>query len=180
VNTCGLDQCAEECPRLGCYIGRRWAPGFGAEDMPAKFALTMPEPLERDIHEAVASVLDERRGLLRPPAFAICYPAGIVELSPQQAARYVACGLKSGMPDWLIFYRGVYLIELKRRGGQLSQTRIVKTKRGALREIVGQRERFKQLYDTGAVIDGAICYSVQGVVDKIAEWGIPLRGRIAA
>ena len=57
MNTCGLDQCAEECPAFG----RRWAPGFGAEDMPAKFALTMPEPLERDIHEAVASVLDERR-----------------------------------------------------------------------------------------------------------------------
>jgi hypothetical protein len=142
------------------------------------FRLTAPEPLERDIHEAVAAALDERGGLLMPPAFAICYPAGIVELSPQQAARYVRCGLKTGMPDFLIFYRGVYLIELKRHGGQLSQTRIVKTKHGALREIVGQRERFKQLHDTGAVVDGAICYSVTGVIDALTRWQIPMR-RIA-
>jgi hypothetical protein len=142
--------------------------------------LTSPEPSERDIHEAVAAVLDEKRGLLLPPAFAVCYPAGIVELSPQQAARYVRCGLKTGMPDWLIFYRGVYLIELKRRGGQVSQTRIVKTRHGALREVVGQRERFEQLRATGAVADGAICYSVAGVIDQLAAWGIPLRGRIAA
>lgn len=175
MNTCGLEQCAEECPRMGCYIGRRWGDG-----MPADFKLTMPEPRERDIHEAVASILDEKGGLLRPPAFAVCYPAGIVELSPQQAARYVRCGLKTGMPDFLIFYRGVYLIELKRRGGQLSQTKIVKTKHGALREVVGQRERFKQLKETGAVIDGAICYSVDGVIDTLERWQIPLRYRAVA
>jgi hypothetical protein len=138
------------------------------------------EPSERDIHEAVAAVLDEKSGLLCPPAFAVCYPAGIVELSPQQAARYVKCGLKAGMPDWLIFYRGVYLIELKRRGGVLSRTRIVRSQQGALREVVGQVERFEQLRATGAVVDGAICYSVEGVVDRLAAWGIPLRGRIAA
>jgi hypothetical protein len=142
--------------------------------------LTSPKPSERDIHEAVAAVLDEKRGLLCPPALAVCYPAGIVELSPQQAARYVRCGLKAGMPDWLIFYRGVYLIELKARGGRLSTTRIVRTKHGALREIVGQKERFEQLRATGAVIDGAICYSVDGVVEQLARWEIPLRGRIAA
>jgi hypothetical protein len=146
--------------------------------MPSRFRLAAQEPLERDIHEAVASVLDERRGLLLPPAFAICYPAGIVELSPQQAYRYVRCGLKTGMPDFLIFYRGVYLIELKRRGGRVSQSRIVKTKRGALREVVGQAERFKQLFDTGAVVDGAICYSVTGVIDALTRWQIPMR-RIA-
>ena len=33
---------------------------------------------------------------------------------------------------------------------------------------------------TGAVVDGAICYSVRGVVDALTRWGIPLRGRIAA
>lgn len=141
-----------------------------------KFRLAMPEPSERDIHEAVASVLDERRGLLLPPAFAFCYPAGIVELSPQQAARYVRSGLKTGLPDWFVFYRGVYLIELKRHGtGRLSKTRIVKTRHGALREIVGQEERFRQLRDTGAVIDGAICTTVDGVIAQLTRWGIPMR-----
>jgi hypothetical protein len=146
--------------------------------MPDTFRLTgAPEPLERDIHEAVASALD---ALLLPPAFWCCYPAGIVELSPRQAARYVRAGLKTGMPDILIFYRGVYLVELKRYGGQLSRTRIVKTRHGALREIVGQKERFAQLRATGAVVDGAICFSVDGVVEQLERWQIPLRGRIAA
>lgn len=147
---------------------------------PRRFKLTPgPEPSERDIHEAVADALDERRGILRPPAFAVCYPAGIVELSPQQAARYVKCGLKTGMPDFLIFYQGVYLLELKRPGGQLSQTRIEKNKFGALREIVGQAERFAQLCATGAVRDLAVCYSVDDVLAKLAEWKLPMR-RIAA
>ena len=136
-----------------------------------RFRLTAPEPLERDVHEAVAAALD---ALLLPPAFWFCYPAGIIQLSPQQAARMVKCGLRTGLPDFMIFYHGVYLIELKRRGGQLSQTRIVKTKRG-LREVVGQRERFKQLKDTGAVVDGAICYSVNGVIDALTRWQIPMR-----
>jgi hypothetical protein len=140
--------------------------------------LTAPVPLERDIHEAVADLFHERKGILLPPAVGFCYPAGIIELSPQQAARYVRCGLKTGMPDFMVFYNGVYLIELKRRGGQLSQTRIVKTKHGGLREIVGQRERFQELKDTGAVVDGAICYSVNGVIDALTRWQIPMR-RIA-
>lgn len=143
-----------------------------------KFRLTMPEPSELELHEAVARALD---ALVLPPAFWFCYPAGHVKLAPAQAARLVKCGLKSGMPDILVFYRGVYLVELKRyRDGRVSQTRIVKTRHGALREIVGQAERFKQLKATGAVIDGAICYSVEGVVEQLAAWGVPLRGRIAA
>lgn len=144
--------------------------------MAARFHLTAPEPLERDIHEAVASALD---ALLLPPALWFTYPAGVVELSPQQAARYVKCGLKSGLPDIFVFYNGVWLIELKRRGGQLSQTRIVKTKHG-LREVVGQVERFAQLCKTGAVRDLAVCYSVDNVLGQLERWQIPLRGRIAA
>lgn len=145
-----------------------------------RLELTPPELSERDFHEQVAFVLDEKRGLLLPPAFAVCYPAGIVELSPQQAARYVKCGLKAGMPDFLIFYRGVYLLELKRPNGQLSQTRIEKSKKtGALREVVGQVERFAQLCATGAVKDLAVCYSLDDVLDQLTRWSIPHR-RIAA
>jgi hypothetical protein len=136
------------------------------------FRLTMPELLERDLHEAVARALD---ALVLPPAFWFCYPAGLVQLSPQQAARYVRAGLKTGLPDIFVFYGGVYLVELKRHGsGRVSETRIVKTRRG-LREIVGQRQRFEELRATGAVIDGAICTSVDGVIDQLTAWGIPMR-----
>jgi hypothetical protein len=138
----------------------------------------MPEPSERDVHEAVASLLDERRGILLPPALAICYPAGIVELSPQQAARYAKCGLKTGMPDFFIFHQGVYLLELKRPNGRLSRTRIVKSKHG-LREVVGQVERFEQLCKTGAVRDLAVCCSVDEVLHQLDKWQLPM-GRIAA
>jgi len=143
------------------------------------FRLTAPEPSERDIHEEVAKALDGPLGLM-PPAFWCCYPAGHVKLSAPQAARLVRAGLKSGMPDILIWYRGMFLIELKAYGGRLSKSRIVKTKTGALREVVGQEQRFKQLLDTGAVIDGAICSSVSGVLQQCQKWELPMRGRIAA
>lgn len=142
--------------------------------MTRPFRLTMPEPSERDIHEAVADALEWQ---LVKPAFWCAYPAGHIRLTGQQGARLVKAGLKAGMPDILIWYRGIYLVELKRRNGRLSETKIVKTKQGALREVVGQRERFQQLRETGAVVDGAICYTVDGVLDQVAAWGIPLRGR---
>jgi hypothetical protein len=139
------------------------------------FRLTAFEPSERDVHEAVARALD---AILLPPAFWFTYPAGLVELSPQQAARYVKAGLKSGMPDILIFYRGVYLLELKRPNGRLSRTTIKKSKHG-LREVVGQVERFEQLCKTGAVRDLAVCCSVDEVLSQIETWKLPMR-RIAA
>lgn len=144
---------------------------------PPRFKLTPgPELREIDIHEQVAGVLD---ACLLDPAFWCCYPAGLVELSAAQAVRYVKCGLKSGMPDIMIWYRGIWLVELKkRRGGELSRTRIVKTKHG-LREVVGQVERFAQLAATGAVRDLAVCYSVDDVLDQLTRWSIPHR-RIAA
>jgi len=141
--------------------------------------LVAPQPLERDIHVAVADLLE----LLLPPAFGFCYPAGLVELSPQQAARYVKAGLKTGMPDFMIFYRKVYLLELKRPGGRLSRTQIVKTRHGALREIVGQEERFAQLCKTGCIADLAVCYSVEDVLAQLQRWAIPMRpiaGSVAA
>jgi hypothetical protein len=142
-----------------------------------RFRLTAPEPSERELHEAVADALN---ALLLDPAFWCAYPAGVVQLSPQQAAAYSRFGLKTGMPDILIWWKGIWIVELKRRGGQLSRTRIVKTKHGALREIVGQVERFEQLCKTGAVRDLSVCYSVDDVLNQLGVWGIPLRGRIAA
>lgn len=141
------------------------------------FRLTVPEPKERDIHEAVANALD---ALLLPPAFWFTYPAGASILSPQQAARHIRIGLKRGLPDVWIMFDGVWLIELKRPGGQLSKTRIVRTRRGAPRVLEGQVEVFAKLCATGAVRDLAVCYSVDDVLDRLDDWKIPVRRRVAA
>jgi hypothetical protein len=101
---------------------------------PAPFRLQAPDPLELDIHEVCASALDRP---LAPPAMWACYPAGAVELTAAQHARYARMGLKRGMPDILIFHRGLWGIEIKRRGGRLSKTRVVRTRRGSPRVLVG-------------------------------------------
>src|SRR3954464_2012657 len=105
----------------------------------ARFRLTPPEPSERDVHERCAEVLDK---LLLPPAMWFTYPAGASVLSPQQAARHIRIGLKRGLPDLWFLHDGVYLIELKRPGGQLSKTRIVRSKSGAPRQLIGQDRVF--------------------------------------
>lgn len=141
------------------------------------FRFTAPDASERDMHEAVARAL---KAVIRKPAFWCAYPAGVVQLSPAQAAAYSRFGLKTGMPDFQIWYNGIWLIELKTGKGQLTRTRIVKTRQGALREIVGQVERIEELRATGTVRDIAICRSVAQVIDQCERWQIPLKGRIAA
>lgn len=134
------------------------------------------EPLERDIHAQCADALDK---LLGPPAVWFTYPAGAVQLSPQQQARYSRVGLRRGLPDiWIIHY-GCYCVELKRKGGRLSKTTIARTKRGSPRYLIGQEEMFPKLLQAG-VKDIAICHSVTELLDQLARWQIPLRGRIAA
>jgi hypothetical protein len=136
------------------------------------FRLTAPELAERDIHEACASALDR---LLLPPALWFCYPAGATQLSPQQMARYSRMGLKRGMPDLWFLHNGTYCVELKRRGGQLSRTRIARTRRGSPRILAGQEDTFPQLLASGGVRDIAIAHSVDEMLDALAAWGIPLR-----
>jgi hypothetical protein len=132
-------------------------------------------PYERDVHEAVADALDK---MLLKPAFWFPYPAGVTQLSPQQHARYSRFGLKRGLPDIWILYDGVWLIELKRRGGQLSKTRTVSTKRGTLRVLEGQVDVFPKLCASGAVRDIAVCYTVDDVLDQIERWKIPILRRV--
>jgi len=140
--------------------------------MAARFRLSAPEPAEREIHEAVAHALDV---LLLPPAMWACYPAGASALTPQQQARHSRIGLKRGMPDiWILFGR-LWLIELKRKGGRLSKTRIVRTKRGGMRVLAGQEATFPMLLGTGAVGGIAICTSVMEVLEQLVEWGVPVR-----
>jgi hypothetical protein len=138
----------------------------------SKFRLTAPEPLELDIHEACASALDT---LLLPPARWFAYPAGHVQLSPAEVARLSRIGLKRSLPDIWILYRRVYCVELKREGGDLSKTRIVRTRRGTPRVLAGQDEVFPQLIATGAVAAIAICTSVDAVLAQCRHWQIPLR-----
>jgi hypothetical protein len=136
------------------------------------FRLTAPEPLEQDIHEACAQALDR---LLLPPAFWFTYPAGHIKLSGAEIARLVRIGLKRSLPDIWILYRVVYCIELKRRGGDLSRTRIGRTSRGAPRVYIGQEEVFPQLIGTGAIAAIAVCTSVDQMLAQVTQWNIPLR-----
>jgi len=145
--------------------------------MTRPFRLTAPVASERDIHEAVADALDR---LLAPPAVWFTYPAGASTLTPQQQARHTRIGLKRGLPDIWILHNGVYCIELKRPGGTLSKSRLVRTRRGSPRILVGQVEMFPRLLLTGTVKEIAICRSVTEVIDQCERWQVPLRGRIAA
>jgi hypothetical protein len=145
---------------------------FPASRKPRDRGFAARGPLERTIHEAVAEKLD---ALLMPPAMWTAYPAGASQLSPQQAARHTRIGLKRGYPDIIIFYRGVYGIELKRRGKYLSQTRIVHTRRGSPRILEGQADVFPKLLATGAWRAISICHSVDEVLDKLHQWQIPHR-----
>jgi hypothetical protein len=137
------------------------------------FKLTSLEPLEVDIQETCAAALDR---LLLPPAMWFAYPAGVIELNGHQMARLMRHGLKRGLPDvWILANGKVRCIELKRRGGSLSKTRVARTRRGAPRVLVGQEEIFPQLIGTGAVEAIAVCTSVDEVLAQLARWEIPLR-----
>ena len=145
--------------------------------VPRAWKLTAPVIPEQDLHESVADALDK---LLMPPAMWTCFPAGSVPLPPQFAAKLARMGLKRGWPDVLVLHRRLIGIELKRRGGRLSRTRIVRTRRGTLRELVGQEEVFPLLQEAGMVI--GVCHSSGEVLTFLAACGVPLRlhGDVAA
>ena len=138
--------------------------------VPAKFRLTAPVVPEQSLHESVADALDK---LLMPPAMWTCFPAGSVPLPPQFAAKLARMGLKPGWPDIFVLHQRLYGVELKRHGGQLSRTRIVRTRRGGLRELAGQRETFPLLEAAGMTI--GVCDSLPAVLAFLAAAGVPLR-----
>lgn len=140
--------------------------------MSQNFRLTAPVPAERDVHKSCVRALDV---LLLPPAFWFSHTAGASVLSPQQAARHIELGLKRGLPDLWILYQGVYCIELKRPKAQLTSTRIVRTRSGAPRELLGQDKVFPRLLATGAVKAIAVCYTVDEVLSQLDRWEIPRR-----
>lgn len=134
------------------------------------FTLRAPVPYEDDIHAQVAKALDL---LLLPPAQWTTFPAGNVPLPPQFAAKLARLGLKRGWPDILVVYGSVYGIELKREGQSMSRTRTVRTKRGALRVLEGQKDVFPRLRGAGMKIE--VCYSIDDVLAALKNWDIPMR-----
>jgi hypothetical protein len=143
--------------------------------MPRPFRLSELVPYEQDIHETTARMLDL---FLAPPVEWCHYPAGSIQLTPAQVAKLARMGLKRGYPDFLIFWQRVWGIELKRPGGRLSKTRLVRTRRGSPRVLVGQDEMFVRLLASGAFGGIEVCEGPEEVLAQVEAWGIPLRGRV--
>ena len=136
-----------------------------------RLKLTAPVVPEDDLHAAVAEALAR---LVLSPAEWSTFPAGSVPLPPQFAAKLSRLGLQRGWPDILVVHdRRLYGIELKRRGGRLSKTRIVRTKRGGWRMLTGQEDMFPRLERAGMAI--GVCRSVDEVLAMLRAWGVPMR-----
>ena len=129
-------------------------------------------PPEDDLHAAVTQALDL---LLLPPAQWTTFPAGHVELTGQAAANLARPGLKRNWPDLWVLHGVLHGIELKCQGGQLSRTRMVRTRRGRLRIVEGQRDVFPRLEAAGMKL--TTYDSVSAVLAALAAWGVPLRRR---
>jgi hypothetical protein len=71
----------------------------------------------------------------------------------------------------------IYGLEVKRPGGELSRTRTVRTRNGAPRELLGQRDVFPRLVAAGMTI--AVVYSVEQALHQLFQWQIPLRWKPA-
>ena len=119
---------------------------------------------------------DLLNALLAPPAFWCPYPAGVTTLTAQQFAQYSRFGIKRGLPDIWIFWRQIFCIELKRRKGALSKTKIVHTRRGTPRELIGQEDMFPKLIATGAFGAIEVALSIDEVCALLDQWGIPRLG----
>jgi hypothetical protein len=89
-------------------------------------------------------------------------------------SRLARIGTKAGLPDIFLLHRCLYGIEIKRHGGALSRTRIVKTRHGALRQVDGQVDIFERLLKAGAA-DIAVVKSTDELLAQLARWQIPLR-----
>lgn len=85
---------------------------------------------EDQIHKTIAEYLD---WVLLPPAVWTTFPAGWGKLNKATAGRLYASGLKTGMPDILIFFNGRATgIEVKTDTGRLSPNQIAMHERLAL------------------------------------------------
>ena len=142
--------------------------------MTRPFRLSSPIVAEDALHASVAQLLTKL--LLCPWT---TFPAGNVPLPPEYGAKLARLGLRRGWPDILIVHHGIFGIELKRKGGGLSKTRIVRTRSGAPRILEGQADVFPRLIGAGMPI--AVCHDQDEVMDALVGWGLPMiNARVAA
>lgn len=97
-------------------------------------------------------------------------------LTAQQFAQYSRFGIKRGLPDIWIFWGKIFAIELKRRKGRLSKTRVGRTARGGPRELIGQEDMFPKLLATGAFGAIEVAHSIDEVCELLDRWQIPRLG----
>jgi hypothetical protein len=136
------------------------------------FRLTAPQAAETDLQASVADFLALALG---DRVEWTAFPAGSVPLPVEYAAKLSRMGLQRGWPDLILVWDSrIYGIELKKPGSPLSKTRLVRTKRGGMRELIGQTARFERLSRQGMRI--AICHDVPEVMAALKGWGFPLRG----
>jgi hypothetical protein len=119
--------------------------------------LNIPENAkESDLHATIAELLD---WILIQPAIYTTFPAGWGKLKGATAGRLKKSGLKAGMPDILVFYRGKCVgIELKVNGASPSSV---------------QRTMFAQLQAAGVPV--YVCGSISDVIEALNRCRIPFR-----
>lgn len=147
----------------------------------ARQALQLDEFIEPEagLQEAIAQAFAK---LIRPPAEWAAYPAGHISLDGQQAAKLYRAGLRPNWPDFLVLHAGHLIgIEVKTVDGELSRTRIVRSRRsGRPRIVEGQRDVFPRLKAAG-MHGPHVVRSVEHALTMLEAEGVPLVAwRIAA
>lgn len=133
-------------------------PGLGSR--PRQLRLANPVKREHELQTEVAHAL---RIMLPREAFITAIDHAHKK-DALTGAILKGRGAVSGLPDLWVIWRGQsYMIELKRKGGYLSDT---------------QRTCHEMLRRAEARI--AVCHSLDEVLEALRGWQIPLRGRIAA
>jgi len=140
-----------------------------------RLRLVAPVAAEVDIQAALCDAL---KTLLLPGPEWTSLPIGQVKLTGQQAARLARIGTAVGWPDVILLHDGKIMgLELKREGGQLSRTRLVRvrTRSGDIRHkiVEGQTDVFPRLVANGMRI--ACVSSVPEALRQLEMWGVPLR-----
>jgi hypothetical protein len=145
--------------------------GLDPQRKPPRLRLIAPVVAEVDLQAALCDALDK---LLLPGVMWTSLPIGHVKLTGQQAARLARIGTHTGWPDVILLHAGtVFGLELKRVGGQLSRTRMVRTRSGGHRLVEGQCDTFPRLMAAGMRI--ACVSSVTEALTALSTWGVPLR-----
>ena len=133
---------------------------------PDQFRLTVPEPLELDLHRQLAQVLTLE---IAPPRRisrhgVIWWASDISNSAMARPGARAAQGIGGGIPDLMFLYASeIYFQEIKRRGaGELSDA---------------QAEFMAQARLAGA--PSAICWDIETCLANIDAWKIPRHHRVA-